>query len=81
LVNEANLILLGRAYWFLLPSRRNREAANAASHGYFLEQWSHAPLLQCSVFFFFLINEKSLVFFFRTTPVQLIVDNIFFLFF
>jgi hypothetical protein len=51
LVNEANLILLGRAYWFLLPSRRNREAANAASHGYFLEQWSHAPLLQCSVFF------------------------------
>jgi len=63
LVNEANLILLGRAYWFLLPSRRNGEAAkNAASHGNFLEQWSMAPLLQCSALFFFFfflkINEK-----------------------
>jgi hypothetical protein len=48
LVNKANLILLGRAYWFLLPSRKNGEAAK---YGNFLEQWSHAPLLQCSVFF------------------------------
>jgi len=54
LVNEANLILLGRVYWFLLPSRRNGEAA----------QWSMAPLLQCSVFFLKKkINEKGLVFF------------------
>jgi hypothetical protein len=51
LVNEANLILLGRAYWFLLPSRKNGETAKfAASPGNFLEQWSMAPLLQCSIF-------------------------------
>jgi len=65
LVNEANLILLGRAYWFLLPSRKNGETAKfAASPGNFLEQWSMAPLLQCSIFLKKKINEKNLVFFF-----------------
>jgi len=65
LINEANLIIPGRAYWFLLPSRKNGE-----SHDNFLEQWSHAPLslfneqwshpplLQCLfIFFIFLKNQ------------------------
>jgi hypothetical protein len=48
-----------------------------------LEQWSMAPLFQCSFYFFyfFLKNQwKKFSFFFRTTLVQLIVDNIFFVF-
>jgi len=38
---------------FCCPAAGMEKQQNAASHGNFLEQWSHAPLLQCSALFFF----------------------------
>jgi len=52
---------------FCCPAAGMENQQNAAFHGNFLEQWSMAPLfseqwshallLQCSVFFFFLKNQ------------------------
>jgi hypothetical protein len=56
--NEKNMILLGRAHQLSLACCRFEEAAFVVISN---EQWSHAPLSQCSreQFFFFLKNQCS----------------------